>query len=356
MSKDNIIKQAYYDPNIGFVGINKLHQKLKSSGISINDIKKFIAKQEVYQINKKNNQKGNSFIPRYPLQEFQIDLIYLDYPRVNLHKYALCCIDSFTKQADMELLKSKDADDVADAMSNILGRMGNPDIIYCDEGSEFKNRTFYKLLKLHGVGILFALNHAPIVERFNRTIKEMINKYLQSTNSKTVTNIISKMVHNYNNSFHTVIGMNPNEVTDETMHIAQANIIKHSYQKKREPLKIGDKVRIELKDTSIKKGYKPKYSKAIHTITEKNRYYYKVNDSDKMYYRANLRPVSDVEINTNKPDNEGTLEHRASNLHKYKANAKYIIPESNASERKLNLRTRKPTHQVEDDDYGIIKY
>lgn len=356
MNKEAIIKQAYYDPEIGFSGINKLYHKLKSQGISINDIKKFISKQEVYQQNKKNNEKGNSFIPRYPLQEFQVDLIYLDYPNLNLHKYALCCIDTFSKKADVELLKSKDAGDVTYAMSKVISRLGLPEIIYCDEGSEFKNKIFLKLMKENDVEVIFALGHATFVERFNRTIKEMLSKYTQSTNSKTITNVISKIVSNYNNSFHSVIGMTPNEVNDETQHIAQLNILNHSYQKKRAPLAVGQKVRVQLKEKLTTKGYTPKFSKTIHTILEKKKYYYVVNDSDKMYMRSNLRPVSDIEVNTNAPDNEGTLEHRAKNLHKHKDDAKYIIPETNASERKLNLRKREPKFKVIDDEYGVVNF
>ncbi len=356
MNKEDIIKKAYYDPEEGFVGITKLHYKLKSQGISLNDIKKFISKQEVYQRNKKNNEKGNSFIPRYPLQEFQIDLIYLDYPTLNLHKYALCCIDAFSKKANIELLKKKDAGDVTLAMSKVFLRMGLPDLLYCDEGSEFKNKTFLKLMKEHGVEVIFAIGHATFVERFNRTIKEMLNKYTQSTNSKTITTVISKMVNNYNNSFHSSIGMTPNEVTDKTKHVAQLNILKHSYQKKREPLKIGQQVRIQLKETSSTKGYKPKFSKTIHTITNKNRYYYTVSDSDKMYIRSNLRPVSEVETNTNEPDNIGTLEYRAKHLHKHKEDAKYNIPETNASERKDNLRKREPKFRLVDDKYGNVLF
>jgi SOS response regulatory protein OraA/RecX len=75
---EELIKKAYYDPNQGFVGIEKLYRKLKSKGVTRKDIAAVLRKQEVYQVNKKNNQEHKSFIPRYPGQEFQIDLIYID--------------------------------------------------------------------------------------------------------------------------------------------------------------------------------------------------------------------------------------------------------------------------------------
>jgi hypothetical protein len=38
-------------------------------------------------VNKKNNRKMRSLIPRYPLQEFQIDLIHLDDSHLNNARY-----------------------------------------------------------------------------------------------------------------------------------------------------------------------------------------------------------------------------------------------------------------------------
>src|SRR5690606_15641065 len=114
-------------------------------------------------------------------------------------------------KADVELLKKKSAAQVTEAMEAILKRMGNPEYIYCDEGSEFSNAKFKKLLDDNGIQLIFTLTHAPIVERFNRTLKEMLFKYLQSTNSKTITNVLPKILDNYNNSYHKTIQMAPNE-------------------------------------------------------------------------------------------------------------------------------------------------
>ena len=79
MSKTNeeIIREVYYDPLTGFSGVNKTFQILKKQGhkISRKEIQKFIKKQEISQVNKKNIGKSGSFIPPHPLYEFHIDLI-----------------------------------------------------------------------------------------------------------------------------------------------------------------------------------------------------------------------------------------------------------------------------------------
>jgi len=115
MSQD-IIRKTYYNPEEGFVGIDKLYRKLKPQGVSRADIIQFLKKQEVYQVNKKNNRKQGSFIPRYPYQEFQIDLIYLDDSHLNKASYGLCCIDAFSKKADVQLMKKRTKEETVDAM------------------------------------------------------------------------------------------------------------------------------------------------------------------------------------------------------------------------------------------------
>ena len=90
------------------------------------------------------------------------------------------------------LLKRKTDQETVDTMIEMLELMGTPDQIYVDEGSEFTNQKFRKLMKDLNVELIFTLRHAPVVERFNRTLKEMLHKYLQVTNSKTITKVLPK--------------------------------------------------------------------------------------------------------------------------------------------------------------------
>jgi transposase InsO family protein len=76
--------------------------------------------------------------------------------------------------------------------------MGTPEIIYCDEGSEFTNHKFKELMKDNNIQIIYTLTHAPVVERFNRTLKMMLEKYMQVSKSKTIINVLPKIIKNYN--------------------------------------------------------------------------------------------------------------------------------------------------------------
>jgi hypothetical protein len=52
-------------------------------------------------------------------------------------------------------------------MQKILDRMGIPKLKYCDEGSEFNNKELKKLCDDNKIELIFALSHAPTVEKAN---------------------------------------------------------------------------------------------------------------------------------------------------------------------------------------------
>jgi len=303
-------------------------------------------------MNKKNNRKMASFIPRYIRQEFQIDLIYLDDSHLNKASYGLCCIDAFSKKGDVELMKKKTKGETVDAMMAVLDRMGIPHMIYCDEGSEFNNGVFKQMCNELGIKLVFTIRHAPIVERFNRTIKEMMHKYLQSTNSKTVTNVLPKIVKNYNSSYHSVIKMAPNDVDESTQHIVQINLLNSLNKLPHQKLRIGDKVRVQVKPASFVKGYKPKYSKQVYEITDKGDGYYITTKDNRLYLKVNLQKVEEYELNPEKPLLEGTLEGHLKDM-KNKPKREYVIEEP---EPRRSTRERRPTSQLEHSEYGRIQY
>ena len=299
---EEIIREAYYDPEQGYLGIDKLFHKLKDQGISKYRIRKFLAKQEVYQTTKKRTgyQNVESFIPTHPKQEYQMDLIHIPNPHVNKASYGLSVIDVFTKKATIVLLKKKDTKNILDAIQTAFEEMGVPESVYSDEGSEFISKGFNDMMKKLGVKVVITYGHAPFVERFNRTIKEIIEKYLEAKKTKDISSVLKKIVNNYNNSYHSAIGMTPNEVNEDTMHIAQMNIVRKAKVGKKKVLKEGDLVRVKLKDQKLKKGYKTKYSQGTYTIEKVEKPYYFVEGEKKPYLAAQLQKVKAVETHPEK--------------------------------------------------------
>ncbi len=57
--------------------------------------------------------------------------------------------------------------------------MGIPKTIYSDQGSEFQNASFQKLLDKHDIKLIFELGRASFVESFNKTMKNRMMKYMK---------------------------------------------------------------------------------------------------------------------------------------------------------------------------------
>ena len=314
----NILKEIYYDPKTGFQSASNTKKILEKKGIKmkLSAIQKFISNQEINQLITKNDIV-NSFIPRYPLHQLQIDLIDFSggsssKKKLNAgNRYGLSVIDVFTKVADVKLLKNKKADTVLEEMKMVLNEFGIPSTIYSDMGSEFINKKFQKLMKDKKILFIPAKLHAPVIERFNQTIKTRINKYLESTNTKTILNVLNKFIEGYNDSYHSTIEMSPNEVSKENMHIVQHNLIKHSKQRVRKQIKIGDVVRVLKKYNNTRKGYEPKYTKHSYDVESIKRMkdvnFYKLSNG-KQYLKSQLKLSNISEKNTTQADIEGTIE------------------------------------------------
>ena len=305
-----LIRDAYYNPETGYVGARKLHRRLKKQGVTLREIQSFLKNQEVVQVNRKQTDTG-SFVPMWHLQQIQIDLIYIKNQGLNNASYGMTAIDVFTKRAAVELMKKRDAPSSLAALKVVLERLGTPDEIMTDEGSEFNNKLVRAHLKDIGVELILTLNHAPFVERFNRTLKEMLSKYLQATKTKTITNALPKVVANYNSSYHRAIGMAPDEVTEETQREAWTRMDDRARKRHRVAVRVGDRVRVLQKKKAFNKGYTPQWTKTIHTVEKRVGRYYMVDGLDRKYLRAALQRVGeDVHEAEIEGDLEGTLEGR----------------------------------------------
>ena len=133
----------------------------------------------------------------------------------NGFKYIFCCVDVFSKKADMIPLKDREQTTTTKAFEKILSSMGIPKTIYSDQGSEFKNASFQKLLDKHNIQIIFALGHASFVESFNKTMKNRMMKYMKLKNTDNWSKIVSPVLDAYNNSPHSTTKIAPNKVNKE---------------------------------------------------------------------------------------------------------------------------------------------
>ena len=158
-----------------------------------------------------------------------------------------------------------------------------------------------------------------MVERVNRTIKQMLYRYLESTKSKTITEVLPNILSAYNTSYHNTIKMSPIDARDPKNHsTVLKNIVSKARVINRPVLEVGDEVRVKIKNKAFDKKYKSQFSKGVHTIQSKIGRFYVVSGLDKKYLRAFLLPVHTVEQNMNAPEYEGSQEEHLRFLSKNK--------------------------------------
>ena len=297
-------------PQIGSRGLDALYQEVKKqgkaynaklkSGLTLENIKEWYKSREKVQTHQRVSGY-HSYTPEKPKEQFQIDLINMPKPWSNSrNKYSLVCIDIFTKMADMEPMKDKEADTCTKAMENIFKRLGVPETIYCDEGSEFTNKKFLQMLDSKNIKIIYATNHAPFVESFNRTMKRMMDRYMEFNELTTWTNIYRDLLDAYNNTKHSTTQFAPNDIKKEDIDTVRKNIYERGRRKKYEPVETGDSVRLALKQKTFRKETDPTYDAELHKVEKNNHDGTYVVDG-KLHSRKDLQVVRGAVIPSKKP-------------------------------------------------------
>lgn len=134
-----------------------------------------------------------------------------------------------------------------------------------DKGKEYYNKEINKLFKIYNI-IHFSTESdkkAPIIERFNRTLKENVETL---NNNHKWKNILDDLVNNYNNSYHRSIKMSPIKARDpKNRTIIHENLFgkaltSSSKRIKKTKFNISNTVRSTKYKTIFAKGYLPNWS------------------------------------------------------------------------------------------------
>ena len=129
------------------------------------------------------------------------------------YKYLLTCIDIFSKYAWVVPLKTKTGSEL---LQRFFNKFANQTSYKPMQDTEFKNKTFQTFLKQHHVHHFVTYNKtkAQVVERFNRTLKQMMWRLFTTGSSYHYLDKKNDIVNsNYNQTFHHSIKMKPSEVT-----------------------------------------------------------------------------------------------------------------------------------------------
>ena len=177
--------------------------------------------------------------------------------------------------AHAEPLKTKSATEVAAALDKIISSFPiTPRKLMVDAGTEFSgsSNAIYNIIVKKYKMVMYILTNsetkAAIVERFNKTLRDRIGRYMTENNTKRWLDYLPEAIENYNNSYHRSIGMAPNLVSFNNREKVFKRLYPNRNLKVKCKLKVGWKVRIPSKKTLFEKGFTPNWSKEIYTIHE----------------------------------------------------------------------------------------
>ena len=262
----------------------RFYDILKENNIkaSHKEVKAFVDKQNVQQVLKPIfHQKSSSrnIVAVAPFSMWQIDLLeYLKYSKTNKGiKYLLVCVDLFTRKAYAIGIKSKTGDDCGNGFETILTDAGNkPNSVFHDQGNEYKGKFARICEAKHIASIQNDLgDHKSlgIIDRFSRTIKAMIQRYLVANNTTKFIDELPRLIKLYNDTPHSAIDdIKPSDASkeDNLFIIGDINFDKQKENQKINKFKInivvGDRVRYKIDKGVFKKGYTITYSNDIYNV------------------------------------------------------------------------------------------
>ena len=175
-----------------------------------------------------------------------------------------CVIDIFSKYAWVVLLKDKKGISIVKAFQSILKQSNRkPNKIWVDKGSEFYNAYFKKCLRDNNIVMYSTHNEGKsvVAERFIRTLKSKIYKYMTSISKNVYIDKLDDIVDEYSNTYQTTIKMKPIDVKDNT-YINTSKEINNKDPK----FKVDDHARISKYKNIFAKGYMPNWSEEVFVI------------------------------------------------------------------------------------------
>lgn len=290
------LKQIYYNPlNPGsFGGIKRLFDTAREimPDITYKQVHDWLLEQSTYNLFKKSIKK----FPRLPIlvdsidEQWQADLMDMTWlAKYNdKHRYLLAVIDCLSRYAWVEAVPDKSAQTIKTVFIKIMETAKRkPKKLQTDQGKEFVNsilKAHFKSLKINHFTSTDDVIKCAIVERFNRTLRTRIYRYMHYEQSRRYIDALVDIVDGYNRSFHRTIGMAPINVTKENEKEVIARIqrnqrrIKINYK----PYEINQYVRITRAKGRFEKGATTNWTDELFKINWVKRtpqgYIYKLVD------------------------------------------------------------------------------
>ena len=185
------LARVYYSPRGYWKGLAAIKRLAAAAKVSEDVARAWLKKQALWQIYlpPPRHVPRPKFDVSTPNEVHQADLLFLPHDRPGrgrkLYKYALTVVDVASRYKEAEPLATKEAKEVATALSRIYtrGPLRWPKLLQVDPGREFMGAVSQMLAK-NGVSVrrgrVDIHRDQAIVERFNRTLAERLFGHQQA--------------------------------------------------------------------------------------------------------------------------------------------------------------------------------
>jgi hypothetical protein len=276
---------TYKDP----AALSSIQTLTKKAKLPKQKVINFLKSQDAYTLHARALHKfpRKKYFVTAPYELIQMDLA--DMQRISKYndgyRYILCTIDCFSRVARCMPVKTKKAQDMAEAIESILKTIPFPvRNVQSDLGGEFWNREVKHIFEKYSINhySVYSELKAAIVERFIRTLKSKLYRYFTAENTLRYVDVLQDLVHHYNHSIHSSIKMAPADVNENNINQVWETLYgKHSLHSSKCTLKPGDYVRISKFKQKFEKGYLPNWSEEIFVVDQcikSNPVTYKIRD------------------------------------------------------------------------------
>ena len=306
-----------------FASVNKLFRAAKAieEDIKLKHVKEYLKSKDAYTLHKTTRKKfpRRKMVAPRPGVIATCDLADVgELSRYNNGvKYLLVCVDIFSRYAKVLPLKRKNAPTLLKSLKKILESEEFSSIsrIHTDKGGEFYNKVLDAYLKSRNIKLYSVSSYeikASLAERFIKTLKNKIYRYLTNNNTHKYLPVLDDIVQSYNTGNHRSLG---GVLTPEKVHrFDKEEDIKRLFSymyKKTSPkvnihsstLPIGSNVRLSghLRNSIFNRGFKKQNTLEIFTVEKVDKtqqppiYFLKDLNGDPIegiFYREELTPTT----------------------------------------------------------------
>lgn len=294
-------------PDFKLLGKTKFLKLTAEEGINKKIASEYYEKRELNQIYNKVKPPDDYHITAPPYS-FQIDIIELPkYKTTNNGIYKiLLIIDIISRKGFAYPLKNGTMEEVLYEYENFIKDNGG-DILNSVAGDDFFNnemfQTYNEELDIRVITNVAKDDHLTeqgnklgIIDRFTRTLKMYIQKYMLEYKTTKWTSFLNKLIDLYNDTPHGAFKNHstPNEVYDDEEY--SKKLFEGQRRKNNKivnEFSSGDQVRLLLGKSKFEKE-KARYSTEIYTVFQKIGYRLQIENVKRLYRPSELLMVKDV--------------------------------------------------------------